>query len=248
MTLEKGDPDLIDSVINQTSGLSKKRHEKISKVAKTLNTSPEKVGRWAIVGWTGITLLCHFIISVMLFFPTFEYVFSVYFIDHFRGWVWSLWFISAVTPIVGILFVILGTFTSVFKSILYHSTNYQRAAFYMYWLTTIVAFTVVTTRSALVYDEYSGLGAPDTWVNFFAIRAYNMLGRECTFFFFILQIFALFSIYNWINSYKTALWNFTNLYSINEKLKDVLGDGFDVFDGHLLNNKVVQEMVDLADE
>lgn len=237
--------NLINQITTQEIERSKKYSSKHKRVANTLDISPAKLGKGLIITWTLLTLVCHVFISTMLFFPSFEYVYDFYFIDNFRAFAWSLWFISSVAPIVGIVFL-LFSWTDFFKSTLRHATNYQRGAFLAYWAMTIVAYTLFTVRSSYIYHEYSGLGAPDTWVNFFAIRAYNLFGRECLFFLAVLQFFALLSLYNWINAYKTTIWSTFNLYELKNKIKDGLGDGYDIFDARIMSKPIINELVEIV--
>lgn len=234
---------LIEDIVTQEGARSEKYAQKHKRVAKTLDTNPVTLGKWVIITWTLLTIVCHIITSVMLFFPAYEFAFSFYFIDHLRYFSWSLWFITGISPFVGAIFILFG-WTDFFKSTLRHSTNYQRGTFFMYWTAIIIAYTVVTIRSAYIYEHFAGLGAPDTWVNFYAIKAYNMLGRDCLVFFVVLQALCMLSVYNWINSYKTTIWNFFNLYELNTRIRDSMEYGFDVADSRLLSNKVITEMVD----
>lgn len=237
---------LIEDIVTQEGARSDKYAQKHKRVAKTLDTNPVTLGKWLIITWTLLTLGCHFITSGMLFFPAYEFAFSYYLIDHWTVYAWSLWFITGISPFVGAIFILFG-WTDLFKSTLRHSTNYQRGAFFMYWTAIIITYTVVTIRSAYIYEHFAGLGIPSAWVNFYAIEAYNVLGRDCLIFFVLLQVLCMLSVYNWVNSYKTTLWNFFNLYELKTRIKDSMEYGFDVADSRLLRNDVVTEMVDLSE-
>lgn len=231
---------LIEDVVSSETQIADRHTQRGKRVAKTLGTSSAKFSRGLIITLTLITLACHVVTSVMLFFPAYECVFSDFVIHEYRAFSWAWWFVDSIVIGGAILFLVFGFF----KSTLYHSINYEIESYYEYWLFTFITYTFVTIHVAYIYDKFSGLGAPDTWVNFFAISAYDTLGMECVFFFVGLQVYGMLSIYNWINSYKKTIWNFFKIYELNDKVKTSLDYGVDVVDSRLLNNRTVVEMID----
>lgn len=214
--------ELTEILADNSSSRAQYSKQKLNKTANLLGTTPSKVGKYYILIWTLITVLCHLLISVMIFFPAYEYLFSIYFVDKLRAFDWSFWFITAPVPIMAIVFILISL-SSRFKPIQLHASNVQRGWFYAYWAATIIAYAIITVRSGIVYDKYSGLGAPDTWVNFYAIRSYNMIGRDCLVFFCLLQVLLFIYVFNWANVYKHTLWYFFNIYELKEDIEEFNG-------------------------